>query len=89
MNDVEPRVNRNRARLTRFGLLPVLDYRNLPSVCYEKREKKQIGQYRDRPRMLLVRHSVTKSEMSGLLCRVIVVKAELHMLSSVVTNSPR
>jgi hypothetical protein len=47
---------------------------------YEKLEKKPVRSFRDRPRTLLVRHSAAQSEMSGLLCHVIVLQVEHHML---------
>ena len=47
---------------------------------YEKLEKKPVRSFRDRPRTLLVRHSAAQSEMSGLLCHVIVLQVESHML---------
>ena len=47
---------------------------------YEKLEKPLLWRFCDRPRTLLVRHSFLNSEMLGLLCHVIVVKVEHHML---------
>jgi hypothetical protein len=47
---------------------------------YEKLEKKLDRAFRDRPRTLLVRHSVAQSEISGLLCHVNVLQVEHHML---------
>jgi hypothetical protein len=47
---------------------------------YEKEENQTLRQFRDRPQMLLARHSVMKSETSALLYRVIVLKSELQML---------
>jgi hypothetical protein len=48
---------------------------------YEKLEKKPVRSFRGCPTTLLVRHSAAQSEMSGLLCHVIVVKVEHHMLA--------
>ena len=39
---------------------------------YEKLEKQSLQPFWDRPRMLLVRHSFSNSEMLGLLSHVIV-----------------
>lgn len=47
---------------------------------YEKPEKMPKHSLRDRPEALLVHHSAALSEMSGLLCRVIAVPLERHML---------
>ena len=43
---------------------------------YEKLEKQSLEPFWDRPRILLVRHSFSKSEVLRLLCRVIVVNVE-------------
>ncbi|HEX8802296.1 MAG TPA: hypothetical protein VF772_26975, partial [Terriglobales bacterium] len=47
---------------------------------YEKLEKETVRLFPDRPRRLLVRHFVAYSEISGLLCQVIVMPVEHHML---------
>jgi hypothetical protein len=47
---------------------------------YEKLEKQSPCPFWDRPRRLLVRHSFSSSEVLPLLCHVIVVKVEPHML---------
>jgi hypothetical protein len=47
---------------------------------YEKLEKRPFQALGDCPGKLFVRHSVSKSEMAGLLCRVIVVKVEDRVL---------
>jgi hypothetical protein len=47
---------------------------------YEKLEKQLLWLFWDRPRKLLVRHSVSKSEMFRLLCHVIAVNVEHHLL---------
>jgi hypothetical protein len=69
-------------RIDQTGLLVsrILELRNLRERVYEKLEKKPAQLFRDRPRTLLSRHSAAPSEMSGLLCHVIVVNVEHHML---------
>ena len=47
---------------------------------YEKLEKRSLWSFVGRPRRLLIRHSSSNSEMLGLLCHVIVVNVEHHML---------
>jgi hypothetical protein len=47
---------------------------------YEKLEKQSLWSFPGRPRRLLIRHSSSNSEMLGLLCHVIVVNMEHHML---------
>jgi hypothetical protein len=47
---------------------------------YEKLEKKLVRSFRDRPTRLLVRHFAAHSQMASLLCHVIVVTVEHHML---------
>jgi hypothetical protein len=47
---------------------------------YEKLEKQSLQPFWDRPRILLVRYSFSNSEVLGLLCHVIVVNVEHHML---------
>jgi len=47
---------------------------------YEKLEKQPLWSIVGRPRRLLIRHSSSNSEMFGLLCHVIVVNVERHML---------
>jgi hypothetical protein len=47
---------------------------------YEKLEKQSLWSFVGRPRRLLIRHSSSNSEMLGLLCHVIVVNVEHHML---------
>jgi hypothetical protein len=49
---------------------------------YEKLEKEFLQPFCDRPEKLLVRHSVPRSEMLGLLCHGIGMKVEDHMLLS-------
>ena len=58
----------------------VLEFRNLPPDLYEKLEKRPVQALGDCPGKLFVRHSFSKSEMAGLLCRVIVVKVEDRVL---------
>jgi hypothetical protein len=50
------------------------------SDLYEKLEKRPFQALCDCPGKLFVRHSDSKSEMAGLLCRVIVVKVEDRVL---------
>jgi hypothetical protein len=47
---------------------------------YEKLEKQSLWSFVGRPRKLLIRNSSSNSEMLGLLCHVIVVSVEHHML---------
>ena len=47
---------------------------------YEKLEKQSLYPFWDRPRILLIRHSFSNSEVLGLLCDVIVVNVEYRML---------
>lgn len=47
---------------------------------YEKLEKEPPWWFWPRPGRLLTRHSFSTSEMSGLLCHVIVVNVEQQML---------
>jgi hypothetical protein len=47
---------------------------------YEKLEKQSSRPFGDRPGRLLARHSASKSETLGLLCHVIVVNVEHHLL---------
>jgi hypothetical protein len=61
-------------------LLGVLEFRKLSPVCEWKVEKRSLQPFCDRPRILLVRHSFSNSEVLGLLCRVIVVNVEYRML---------
>jgi hypothetical protein len=49
------------------------------SVC-EKLEKQSLQPFWHRPRILLVRHSFSNSEVLGPLSHVIVVNVEYHML---------
>jgi hypothetical protein len=66
-----------------IGLIWLLAFSNFVTSrqrVYEKLEKKPVRSFRDRPKTLLVRHFVAQSEMSSLLCRVIVVNVEHHML---------
>jgi hypothetical protein len=57
-----------------------LEFRIPLARVYEKLEKESLSLFWDRPRKLLVRHSFSNSEMLGLLCHVIVVNVEHHML---------
>ena len=62
-------------------LLPgVSNFVTFRQCVYEKLEKQQIRLFWDRPRKLLVRHSVPKSEMFCLLRHVIAVNVEHHLL---------
>ena len=47
---------------------------------YEKLEKQALWSFVGRPRRLLIRHASSNSETLGLLCDVIVLNAEHHML---------
>ena len=49
---------------------------------YEKLEKQPFLLFWGRPKRLLVCHSASKAEMSGLLCHVIAVNVEYHVLFS-------
>ena len=53
---------------------------------YEKLEKESLYRSWHRPRRLLVRHSFSKFEVLRLLCHVIVVNVDPHMLPSVLTQ---
>ena len=63
-----------------FLAADVLEFRNLSMCVYEKLEKKFDRSFRDRPSSLLIRPAATQSENSGMLCHVIVVQVEQHML---------
>ena len=43
-------------------------------------EKQSLQPFWDCPRILLIRHSFSNSEALGLLCHVIVMNVEQHML---------
>ena len=47
---------------------------------YEKLEKQSLWSFWGRPRKLLIRTSSSNSEILSLLCHVIVVNVEHHML---------
>lgn len=64
-----------------FLAIDVLESRSLPADLYEKLEQRPLQVLCSCPGKLFVRHSVTKAEMAGLLCRVIVVKVEGRVLS--------
>jgi hypothetical protein len=70
----------NRNDLPDSWLLGVLEFHNSRQFVYEKLEKRSLWSFVDRPRRLLIRHSSSNSEMLGLLCHVIVVNVEHHML---------
>src|SRR5215472_870503 len=53
---------------------------------YEKVEKQPLQPFRDRPRRLLARTSFSNSETLNLLCHVIVVNVEHHMLPQFVAQ---
>ena len=50
--------------------------------AYGKLEKQPFLPFWGRPKRLLVCHSASKAEMSGLLCHVIAVNVEYHVLFS-------
>jgi hypothetical protein len=58
----------------------VFESRSLKPDLYEKLEQRLSPGALPRPGKLFVRHSVSKSEMAGLLCRVIVVSVEDRVL---------
>jgi len=58
----------------------ILELCNPRPRVYEKMEKKLDRSFRDRPWTLLVCPSPPQSEISGLLCHVIVLSVEHHML---------
>jgi hypothetical protein len=58
----------------------VLESRTLPPGLYENLEQRPSRTFCSRPGKLFVCHSFSKSEMAGLLCRVIVVKVEDRVL---------
>jgi hypothetical protein len=58
-------------------------FSNFVTSCqfvYEKLEKQSLRSFVGRPRKLLIRNSSSNSEILGLLCHVIVVNVEHHML---------
>jgi hypothetical protein len=71
----------NRNDLSGSWLLRVLEFRSLSQFVYEKLEKQSLWPFVGRPRKLLIRTSSSNSEILGLLCHVIVVNVEHHMLS--------
>jgi hypothetical protein len=62
-----------------FLLLTFLT-RSFPPDLYETLEQWSFRAFCSCPGKLFVRHSVSKSEMAGLLCRVIVVSVEDRVL---------
>ena len=66
-------------RLT-FWLLTVSNFVTSRPNIYEKLEERPLQALCDCPRRLFVRHSVSKSEIAGLLCRVIIVEVEHGLL---------
>jgi hypothetical protein len=54
---------------------------------YEKLEKQSLWSFLGRPRKLLIRNSSSNSEILGLLCHVIVVNVEHHMLPQLSLSS--
>ncbi len=71
------KVNRND-----LGCSAISNFVITRQCVYEKLEKQSLQSFSGRPTKLLVRHCTSKSEMSGLLCHVIVVSVEHHMLHS-------
>jgi len=61
-------------------LARVLKFRNFHRWGYEKLEKKLDRWFRDHTRMLLVRPTAAQYKISVLLCHVIVMRMEPHML---------
>jgi hypothetical protein len=70
----------NRNNLSDSWPLGVLEFRNSRHFVYEKLEKQPLWSIVGRPRRLLIRHSSSNSEVFGLLCHVIIVNVERHML---------
>ena len=70
----------NRNDLPDSRLLGVLKFRTSRRWVYEKLEKHSPSLFWGRLKRLLACHSAARSEMLGLLCRVIVLNAEHHML---------
>ena len=70
----------NRIDRTDSWLLAFSNFVTSRHCVYENLEKKPDRSFRDRPRTLFVGHSAAQSEMSGLLCHVIVSQVEHHML---------
>ncbi len=68
------------------GRLGLLEFHNLFQFVYEKLEKRSLWSFVGRPRKLLIRNSSSNSQILGLLCHVIVVNVEHHLLRSVVTQ---
>ena len=64
----------------------VLEFRNLSQFVYEKLENQSLWSFVGRPRKLLIRHSSSNSDLLGLLCHVIVVNVEHHMLPQFLTD---
>ena len=58
----------------------IFEFRTSRARRYEKLEKQSLLPIWGRPGMLLVRHAVEQSEMSGLLCHVIATDVEHDML---------
>src|SRR5437764_1018227 len=69
----------NQNHLPASWLPGVLESRNLLPGLYGKLEKQPLQVLCGGPERLLTRHLAWKSEMSGLLCCVIVVKVDLRM----------
>ena len=70
----------NRNDLPDSLLVRVLEFRNLSQFVYEKLENQSLWSFAGRPRKLLIRHSSSNSDLSGLLCHVIVANLEHHLL---------
>jgi hypothetical protein len=70
----------NRNDLSDSLLVRVLEFRNLSQFVYEKLENQSLWSFVGRPRKLLIRNSSSNSQISGLLCHVIVVNLEHHLL---------
>ena len=70
----------SQSNLVGLTLLPGVSNFITSRRMYEKLEKQSLQPFWDRPRILLVRHSFSNSEVLGLLCHVIVVNVEHHML---------
>jgi hypothetical protein len=69
-----------QVRTTHLGRSVFSNFITSRQFVYEKLEKQSLWSFVGRPRRLLIRHSSSNSEMSDLLCDVIVVNVEYHML---------
>lgn len=68
------------------GDLALSNFVSARRCVYEKLEKRSLWSIVGRPRRLLIGHPSPNSQMLGLLCHVIVVNVEHHLLSQFSLN---